>query len=284
MAHLLLFLIMVVWPIVIIAQKTVTATYTYYVPDNMSINDAKRTALDRAKEQCIANYFGTTITQENSTVIKNENGQSKISLLSLGGSSAKGEWVETIGEPNYNIRYEQNMLIVSVSVKGKIKKISQIHYNLDIKVLCNGTTAKYENNHFKEGDDMYVSFKSPVDGFLSIYLLNEKDLNVYCLLPYRNCTSGSWAVTHDKEYLLFSSCNGDSNTDEYTLTCSDKKEYNQLIFLFSPHEYAKAQTSDNSISLPKLLSYDNFLKWLAKLKRNDGSLEIIKKEIVIIGK
>ncbi len=98
------------------AQKTqkVTATYTYYAPDNVTLDEAKRTALDRAKISSIADAFGTIVTQSNSTITVNENGKSDSRFFSLGGSDVKGEWLETTKEPIYKISYEGNMLLVSV--------------------------------------------------------------------------------------------------------------------------------------------------------------------------
>ena len=77
------------------AQKVqkVTATYTYHAPENVTLEEAKRTALDRAKIQAIADAFGTLVTQSNSTVVTNQNGQSDSRFFSLGGSEVKGEWI-----------------------------------------------------------------------------------------------------------------------------------------------------------------------------------------------
>ena len=92
---------------VIFAQKTekVTATYTYHAPENVSLEEAKRTALDRAKLSAIADEFGTMVTQTNSTIISNQGDQSDSRFLSLGGSEVKGEWIETTSDPEYDIRY-----------------------------------------------------------------------------------------------------------------------------------------------------------------------------------
>ncbi len=102
--------------LVAVAQKTerVTATYTYYAPEHVSIEEARRVALQRAQLQAIADAFGTIVTQTNATTVKNENGKSDVSLLSLGASEVKGEWLRTDGEPEYEIAYEDGMLAVTV--------------------------------------------------------------------------------------------------------------------------------------------------------------------------
>ena len=110
---------------VAVAQKTerVTATYTYYAPEHVSIEEARRVALQRAQLQAIADAFGTIVTQTNATTVRNENGKSDVSLLSLGASEVKGEWLRTDGEPEYEIAYEDGMLAVTVRVKGVIREI-----------------------------------------------------------------------------------------------------------------------------------------------------------------
>lgn len=94
--------------------KKVDAEYIYHAPENVSLEEAKRIALERVKLQAIADEFGTVVSQSNFTTVTNRNGQSDVDFLSLGGSEVKGEWIETIGEPEYAISYEQNMLVIKV--------------------------------------------------------------------------------------------------------------------------------------------------------------------------
>lgn len=52
--------------------EKVHGEYTYHVPDNVSLEEGKRTALERAKIQALADAFGTLVSQNNSTIVKNE--------------------------------------------------------------------------------------------------------------------------------------------------------------------------------------------------------------------
>ena len=137
----LLISVLLVMAAVLYAQRVqkVTATYTYHAPENVTLEEAKRTALDRAKIQAIADEFGTLVTQNNSTVISNQNGSSDSRFFSLGGSEVKGEWIETIKEPVYSIKYEGDMLIVSVEVSGHIREIVSTGIDFTAKILRNGT-------------------------------------------------------------------------------------------------------------------------------------------------
>ena len=269
------------------AQKTekVTATYTYYAPENVTLEEAKRTALDRAKISAIADAFGTLVTQSNSTVIANQNGQTDSRFFSLGGSEVKGEWIETTKEPVYNIKYEGGMLVVSVEVSGRIREIVSAGIDITAKILRNGTDEKYESSEFHNGDDLYLYFKSPVDGYLVVYLLDETTQEVYCLLPYKSSGKGAYHIEHDRPYILFSAKNEPTNpniVDEYTMTCNRDEEYNDIYIVFSPTPFTKANTNEsvNEVS-PRQLSYEDFQKWIVKTRKRDYQTAISKEHIII---
>lgn len=274
--------------VVSFAQKVqkVTATYTYYVPENVTLEEAKHTALDRAKISAIADAFGTLVTQSNSTVITNQNGESDNRFFSLGGSEIKGEWVETTKEPTYNIRYEYGMLVVSVEVSGRIREIVSEGIDFTAKILRNGTEEKFESNEFRSGDDMYLFFKSPVDGYLTVYLLDETTREVYCLLPYKASAEGAYRIEHDQTYILFSAKDEKKNpniVDEYTMTCGREEEMNDIFVIFSPNPFTKAVVNDSSDEvLPRQLSYEDFQKWLVKCQKKDNQISIKNKQINIV--
>ena len=273
--------------VVSFAQKVqkVTATYTYYAPENVTLEEAKHTALDRAKISAIADAFGTLVSQSNSTVITNQNGESDNRFYSLGGSEVKGEWIETFKEPVYNIRYEGGMLVVSVEVTGRIREIVSAGIDFTAKILRNGTEEKFESSEFRSGDDMYLYFKSPIDGYLAVYLLDETTQEVYCLLPYKASGEGAYRIEHDRPYILFSTKNESSNpsiVDEYTMTCSRDVEFNDIYVIFSPIPFTKANANETTDDvLPRQLSYEGFQKWLVKNRKKDKQLAISSKQLKI---
>lgn len=274
----LLISILICFVTIINAQKTqkVTASYTYYAPENVTLEEAKRTALDRAKLSAIEEAFGTLVTQSNSTVICSENGNTESQFLSLGGSEVKGEWIETTKEPEYNIKYEGDMLVVSVEVSGRIREIINAGVDFIAKILRNGRDERYESHDFRSGDDMFLYFKSPVDGYLAVYLLDETTQEVFCLLPYKASGDGAYTIEHDKPYVFFSSKNVTTNpelVDEYTMTCSREVEINDIYVIFSQNSFSKANSVDSKGDLlPRYLRYKDFQKWLTNVKRKDTKL------------
>lgn len=279
--------VLLVYSAVAFSQRTekVTATYTYHAPENVTLEEAKRTALDRAKIAAIADAFGTLVTQSNTTLATNKNGETDSRFFSLGGSEVKGEWIETTKEPEYNIKYDSGMLVVSVEVSGRIREIVSAGIDFTAKILRNGVEEKFESNEFHSGDDMYLLFQSPVDGYLTVYLLDETIQEVFCLLPYKASGQGAYAIEHDRSYVLFSASKATDNpnmVDEYSMTCSREIEYNDIYVIFSPNKFSKANTNESSDDiLPRQLSYENFQKWLVKLRKKDKGVVVNNKQIKI---
>lgn len=285
-----LLLMLSILPLVNInAQKAerVHGEYTYHVPENISLEEGKRTALHRAKIQALADAFGAIVSQSNTTIVTNENGKSSTDLYSLGGSDVKGEWIETLGEPKYEVSYESGMLVINVEVEGKVREIRSAGVELDIKVLRNGTEPKFESEDFKDGDDLYLYFKSPVDGCLAVYLLDEVTQYVFCMLPYKGSSTSAYRIKQDQPYVFFSAQAAKENpaeVDEYIMTCKHSVEQNTIYVVFSTNMFAKTFTVDENAELSGQLSLRDFQKWLGTLRTKDSSIQVINKSLKITQK
>lgn len=268
------------------AQKTkrVDAEFLYHAPENVSLEEGKRIALERAKLQAIADAFGTVVSQNNFTTVANRNGKSDVDFFSLGGSEVKGEWIETIGEPEYFISYEQNMLVIKVKVSGRIREIIGAQIDVIAKILCNGTEPRFERSDFRNGDDLYLYFQSPVDGYLNVYLLDETSQTVFCLLPYRRSDAAFVSVKHDTPYVFFSqekAARNASVVDEYVMTCDRAMEQNTIYVLFSPNQFMKANSRGETGTVPRQLSYKEFHKWLTEVRKRDSGMQVVSQHIMI---
>lgn len=270
----------------VFAQRTekVRAEYIYHAPENITLEEARRIALERAKIQAIADEFGTIVSQSNTTMVSNRNGESSSDFFSLGGSEVKGEWIETIGKPEYEINYEQGMLVVKAMVYGRIREIVSAQIDLKAEVLCNGTDLKFARTDFKSGDDLYLYFRSPVNGYLAVYLLDEVTRMVYCLLPYKSSQEAVTPIEKDKPYIFFSAKHAGGKghlVDEYTMTCNNPVERNTIYVVFSPNEFAKANSNNVDELLPQELSFEEFQKWLVKARSWDKEMNVRKGNIMI---
>ena len=257
----------------------VSATYTYYAPETMSIEEAKRIALERAKIDAIANEFGTIIHQNNSMVVSNSNGKTDETFNSYQYSDVKGEWIETINEPQYDIDYKDHLLIVTVRVTGKIKEKKITNKAIEVKVLRNGTEEKFEDSEFNNEDQLYLRFRSSNKGYLLIYLLDQK--NAFRLLPYKRQDSTNYDVEENTNYLFF-----DKNSvspeyrkivDEYILQTSFPYEFNSLFILFSQYPILPPEDYQVKRELPREMNISSFHKWLGRMRAE--SSDIIVEEI-----
>lgn len=264
--------------------KSVSGEYVYSAPENVSLEEAKRTALNRAQIQALAEEFGTVVSQHNATVMSNQNGQTNTGFTSLSDSDVKGEWLETVGTPKYEISYSQGMLVVKCTVRGKAREIISSKIGFMSKVLKNGLEDKYESDAFRNGDDLFMAFQSPVKGFLAVYLVDDSQ-NAYCLLPYRSSKDGIVSVAANEKYILFSEKKAAplataNEVDEYTMTCEKASETNYIYVVFSPHSFVKAL--DNAVDgLPRELSFAGFQKWLAKNRASDKDMQVEVKSITV---
>lgn len=255
--------------------KKVCGEYTYYAEANQSLNDAKHAALINARLQALANEFGTIVSQSNSQKESSVNGKEDSYFFSLSESEVKGEWIEDVGEPTYDVSFVQEMLVVKCKIYGRARQLSNDAVDFTATVLRNGTEAKYADVSFRNGDDMFLLFRSPVDGYVAAYLIDETP-TAYCLLPYIGNSDGQQHVSHDKEYIFFSpgkSGKGDK-IDEFTLTCSKDIERNQVYVIFSPKPFTKALDSQKDEALPRQLGYEDFSKWLGTCRKRDSKMGV----------
>lgn len=183
--------------------KTVKSSYTYYATPEMSVTNAKREALNRAMERALADEFGMLVTQSTATVVSDKNGDSETKFISTGQSELRGEWIETIGEPDYKIGYSEGLLVVEVAVKGKARKIDFSRAMFSVSTLRKDKTALYATSSFNDGDIMCLDFEAPSTGFVAAYLVDAVGENAYRLLPYSLATNNPVTVDGGKLYRFF---------------------------------------------------------------------------------
>lgn len=267
------------------AQEVVNVSgeYTYVVPINISLEQAKQIALERARIQCLADHFGTIVNQSHSTVMRTVDGDSEVSHFTLGETEVKGEWLGDTKQPIYKITYDEitGSNTIYVKVFGKARAISNSKVDVSAKVLCNGVTPRHEREVLYEGDQIFLSFIAPVDGYLCVYLVDE-ETNAYCMLPYESNDEGSQQVEANKQHVFFSKdyARADELVDEYVMSCSHDGESNILYIIFSPTPFYKAVDRMSSTSLQQL-TYEDLQEWLLSIQSKDPNLQVIRKTVVI---
>ena len=175
-------------------------------------------------------------------------------------------------------------MIIKVHIKGKIREIVSADINFKALVLRNGTEDKYEDDTFKSGDDLFLSFVSPISGYIAVYLV-DNDGTAFCLLPYQSQEQGNVKINANERYVFFSEKLSPQNlktyVDEYTMTCSHSQELNQIYVVFSPNTFVKATDGKREETLPRELSNEDFQKWLARNRTKDKDMTYKKIAISI---
>lgn len=279
-------------PLMSSAQRTVTAsgTYTHYAPMNVTPDQAELTAIERTKIDIIEKEFGRVVGVSNYTEVVNEGDQSSVKFLSLGESEVKGEWIETIGKPNIQHDFANNMQVITVSITGRIREVKVAKVEFDAKILRNGIADRFESSEFKDGDDFFVSFQTPVDGYVAIYLYDLSGVNR--LLPMKYSGHSAYFVSADTKYVFFAdgvsryediaTKNQNAVHSDYGLTCENDSEVNRIYIIFSPNKFTTASDDiPDEITAPASIDFDGFQKWLSRCRRRDKEMALRIRDVVI---
>lgn len=268
------------------ATRTVTGEFTYYGDENCTLKDARTKAIEGARINALAKAFGTTVSQ---SVISDESSRGGVEntfFASLSETEVKGEWINDIGEPELKISLDNDgMPIVWCRIKGLARELSNKAVEYEALVLRNGSDKRNADTHFRSGDDMRLYFKAPVDGYIAVYLAGE-DRMVYTLLPYLSNEKGLVKVRHGREYVFFDQKLADPDhgiADEMCLVSNADIERDRIIILFSPNAFIKANDAYVDEKTPRSIPFNEFHKWLSKIRKNDPSLGYKQIDIIING-
>lgn len=286
--YLLLFPVFMLSPLTGLAQKNikVSGEYIYHAPKNLSPIQAERIAIQRARLQALADFFGTKMHDITVTTLQSSDGKSDINLQKATESSIKGEWIADERKPEVEfIGYEDGMMVFKARVWGVAREIEEDNIHLDAKLLRNAPDVRNESYEFTDGDDIFVYFQSPIDGYLSIYLVDE-NRQANLIYPYRHeqgCSALS--VKGGKEYYLFSQeMAGDKGlVDEYQIQAVESLAYNDFFILFSTRAFnvCSIQDEKQNRNENRCIPYDTFQHWLAKTRTTDLQMKVVQIPILI---
>jgi hypothetical protein len=273
------------------AQKTKRAegSSKIMVENNMTREQTEIKVKERAMVNAIESVFGTYVEQITDISIKS----GRVSYNIIGGTQVKGEWVETIdiNFEDFGSKDDKTGKIetwIQCTIKGRVKRATP-KANVVFEILsCPEKTCRKEKFH--SGESLYVYFKSPVDGYLTIYL--DDGSMVYRMLPYNSAGSQKTVfVEGDKEYIFFSNEKEhnyfeDITPDEIELYTTRLSEYNNLYFTFSESNYIKpllnSAYKQEEYIIPKSLTTKEFQKWLARNRATITDFLDLSAEVEIV--
>ena len=264
-------------------------TGTYWIESFSSQKDAEAKAVAEAVNDALINRYGVFTDTKTTTNVVDINGEGKSEFVSTGVSQLKGELVKILDAGNFQHKFVDNKLQITVTVRILAREKSTSDIDLLCRLLRN-KDDKSETLNFYDGEDIYFYFRSPVDGYLAVYLEDENQM-VYNLLPYRDDPNGSVLISHNKNYLFF--CDDKkyfaTHSDIVTpldfsmvtglyLTCLEGKVTNKLYVLFSPNSFTRSNAK-GSEALPHLSSSE-FQEWLGKCRMDEDFMDLSKMIII----
>lgn len=259
----------------------VEGSYTYYIPYNVPRDRAEQIAMERAMIQALASKFGTLVSETTQMDMHSSKSGDNVDFWSSASTLVKGEWIETVGKPEFTPSLDGNDFVVSCKIKGKAREIEGARASLDIHILANSTAPEAETVSFKNGDKLFMQFTSPVDGWLTVYL-EGADGKVFRMLPFYAQRNPAHRIEADRKYTFFVSTEGDA--EQYQLTTDADIERNTLYIVFSPNEYVKPvdRSSEEELALRELPTAD-FRRWVTNLRLTDPKLQLVVRPITISG-
>lgn len=267
------------------AQKVVTLNgkYSYIVGlnDNITIREATIKSIEMAKVEALKNEFGTIVSSDLISSDRVVNDEFSSIFMAETSTSVKGEWLGDDREPQVSVEFIDGELVFTAEVWGKGREIVRAATDLKWQVQKDINGKKIEADNFATGERFFVSFKSPADGYVAIYLISE-DSETACLLPYRTDKTGRFPIKGGKDYVFFDK-SVDVNASYYKLSTSKPQEYNQLVIIYSPNPFMKCTDVGRDSRHPNALDSKDFAKWLLKSQRDDRDMVVNRKWVSISG-
>ena len=277
--------------------------------DKESKEDAKKRAEQFARINALQNAFGTVVIQGNSIYTKNVNKDNQVETSStfnmIGNTFVKGEIIE-VKELKFNeIKWSQKVdrkkvekIDIKCIIKATAREITETSVNFECYTLS-GDMKNNKTTTYYDGDQLYLYFQSPVSGYLSVFIDDNK--HSMRILPYQQMPSkyeNGIPVEADKEYIFFSTLKDYfedgvfiNELELFTEENSDQ-DLNRVYILFSKEPINKPRLKaglnedlltkkekEGDYTVPKALKSELFLKWLIK---NQYIREDLQKKIIDI--
>ncbi len=275
-----------------------------------SKEEAQKRAEKYARVNALEKAFGTVIVQGNSTYVKNVNtGQkveTKTSFSMIGNTTVGGEIVEVLKcefkekKRKYKKGREKiSDIFITCQIKIHAKKLSEAKINFEAATLATHS-KKAMTERYKNGDDMFFYFRTPVSGYLSIYVDITGSGLTQRILPYSEVPpkyENGMFVKADQDYIFFSGQKEHDYfaedyvvPDEIVAAAEADQELWRFFIIFSKEPLNKPKLKEGmaedaltlaeqekKYTVPKEIKSEDFQRWLIRNLsiRDDFQREII---------
>lgn len=266
------------------AQRTekVHGTYSYTVGENekTSVAEIKNKCIMGARNAAIKDKFHEHITDITRILDTNINGNTFTEFIEELEAQTNAEWIEDIHEPVITATYENGQLTFTAEVSGKASEIKQASYDVSWDILNGGKSENYRSNKFHDGDRIFIRFRSPVSGYLALYVIDSVNKAAECWLPYKTDPTGYFHVEANRDYILFDP-DSDHNALKYILG-TDNVELDNVVMIFSPTPFTKCSEIDKGSKEVNAVPLKDFEKWLSKKRSSDDRMMVDRTKFITI--
>ena len=257
---------------------------------NMTLEELEKKAISEARIDALRKAFTVGYANQTEFVsqeINEQRGDKKASKTMTSDyekttERTQGEWVNTTKEPTTTkLLEDQGGYYMEAKVWGKVRERKRTDIAFSANPL-NCFLSKCSTRSFTHNDTLGFAFKSPIDGYLSIYL-DDNESKVFRLFPHGKESISSFEIKGDKEYILFTKkpylkdiSIGDAS--QFSMKTNKIIEYNTLKILFSKNEISKPYMDLNGRLL--YAEREDFTDWWINLL-GDSKQNVSFKDIEI---
>ena len=107
------------------------------------------------------------------TIAYNRDGKSGISTHAINEGMVRGVWLGNTSEPEISdLIQKDGKQWLEVSIKGRARKLTNAGVEFEAEAIRYKPDRELKTEEFKNGDDFFLYFKSPADGYLNVFTLN----------------------------------------------------------------------------------------------------------------
>ena len=267
-----------------------------FSPESESPEIARKKVIQEAQINALEKAFGTALTERTMNISETREGHTSNISRSSGESLINGDWIRNLTSPEITKVPVDNGTMYYAKVYGEAREMKYNRIDVDCWLLCNGTDPdkdRLRGDIFYEGDELYVYFISPVDGWLAIYLIDDdNEHTTQRLVPYDDQKEVAYPIVANREYIFFSKKTAEPQYVDFVtrmiVEARKKVDINDLYIIFSPNEFKQVPTTvykhsrHNTVEtdiqselMPRETTYQKFDEWMCKQRRKDADLQPI---------
>jgi len=258
------------------------------------MNDPQKTrpqyeieTLKRARENALEKAFGSSVESKyESLVITEMEGRSVSSTREVRNNYINtfpnGRWIRDENSSAVEERDDKGNWWMTCEVTGYAREVESAPVRFKAYTLDGHDPQKNIAQSFAHGEDGYLYFRSPDEGFLVVFY---DDFNsVQRCIPYNVTTEKYLKVDSDRDYIFFSGGKNDylserNKADRIQFYTNTPRDFNLFYVLFSSKPFSGYNVNEPD-TLPgdfrtfRWLHRDEFQDWLQEQRIRNKNLQV----------